>query len=46
MSKDHPTVEAVFNWVEAQYAAGRDEPISDEEILMQVMTHLTGDKNA
>jgi len=40
VNEDHPAVEAVFNWVEAQYAAGREYPISDEEMLMQVMTHL------
>ena len=40
VSKDHPAVETIFNWIELQYAAGRDEPISDEEMLMQVMTHL------
>ena len=40
VSEEHPAVEAIFKWVETEYAQGRDEPISDEEILMQVMTHL------
>ena len=40
VSEDHPAVETIFKWVEAQYAAGRDEPISDEEMSMQVITHL------
>jgi len=38
--EDHPAVEAIFNWVEAEYAAGREEPISDEEMLKQVITNL------
>ena len=37
----HPAVETIFSWVESQYAAGREESISDEEMLMQVMTHLS-----
>jgi hypothetical protein len=40
LSEDHPAVEAIFKWVETKYAQGRDEPISDEEMLLQVMTHL------
>jgi hypothetical protein len=40
VNEDHPAVEAIFKWIEAQYAAGRENPISDEEMLMQVMTHL------
>ena len=40
VSEEHPAVEAIFKWVEAQYAQGRDEPISDEEMLTQVMTHM------
>lgn len=40
VSEDHPAVEAIFKWVEAEYARGRDDPISDEEMLIQVMTHL------
>ena len=40
VSDEHPAVEAIFKWVETEYAQGRDEPISDDEMLMQVMTHL------
>jgi hypothetical protein len=40
LSEDQPAVEAIFKWVETEYAQGRDEPISDEEMLLQVMTHL------
>jgi len=40
LTEDHSAVGAIFRWVEAQYAEGRDEPISDEEMLVQVMTHL------
>ena len=40
VSEDHHALEAVFKWVEAEYAQGRDEPISDEEMLVQVTTHL------
>lgn len=36
VSEDHPTIDAVWRWVEAQYAGGRDDPISDVEMLMQV----------
>jgi hypothetical protein len=37
---DHPTVGTVWKWVEAQYTDGRHEPISDEEMLIQVLEHL------
>jgi len=40
ISEDHLAVEAIFKWVEEEYAAGREEPISNEEMLRQVMTHL------
>jgi len=40
LSEDHPSVEAIFKWVEAEYAQGRDEPISNGEMLTQMMTHL------
>jgi len=50
VSEEHPAVGAIFRWVAAEYAKsngrlrltaqGRDEPISDEEMLIQVMTHL------
>jgi len=40
VSEEHPAVEAIHKWVETQYAEGRDEPIFDEEMLLQVMKHL------
>ena len=36
----HPAVDAIHLWVEAEYATGRDEPISDDEMLVQIVTHL------
>ncbi|MFC1718506.1 hypothetical protein ACFL6S_32925 [Candidatus Poribacteria bacterium] len=36
VGEDHPAVEAVFRWVDAQYSEGRDDPISDEEMRTQV----------
>ena len=36
ISEKHPAVEAVFEWVQAQYAASRDEPISESEMVAQV----------
>jgi len=41
VSEDHPAIEAIEEWVEAQYATGRDASISDEEMLSQVMKHFT-----
>ena len=40
----HPAVDAIFAWVEAQYAAGRANVISDGEMLMQVELQLDWDK--
>lgn len=40
VGEDNPAVEAIHRWVEAEYAAGRDDPIADEEMLMQIITHL------
>lgn len=40
VSTQHPGVAAIKNFLDAQYANGRDEPISDEEMLFQVMIHL------
>ena len=40
MSEEHPAVEAIEQWVEAQYAAGRDGPIPDEEMVSHVMGRL------
>ena len=36
LSENHPAVEALFTWVNVQYSAGREEPISDEEMLIQM----------
>ncbi|MCZ6678782.1 MAG: hypothetical protein O7E52_16230 [Candidatus Poribacteria bacterium] len=48
INEDHPAVEAIVKWVEAQYAAGRDAPISNEEMSAQVersglTAHLNGE---
>jgi hypothetical protein len=40
VNEEHSAVEAIFEWVEAQYADGRDEPISDEEMMTQMIIHL------
>lgn len=40
VSEDHPAVEATHKWVVSQYEDGRDEPIADEEMLLQIMTHF------
>jgi excisionase family DNA binding protein len=40
LSEDHPALEAILEWIETQYAAGRDEPISDEEMSCQVRKFL------
>ena len=40
VNEDHPAIEEIHQWVEAQYAAGREEPISEEGMLAQVRTHL------
>jgi len=36
VSEDYPAVDEVWRWVEAQYTEGRDDPISDMEMLIQV----------
>ena len=40
VSEDHSAVEAIYQWVETEYSTGREEPISNEEILIQVAIHL------
>ncbi len=40
---DHPAIEKIHQWVEAQYAGDREEAISEEEILAQVKAHLNGE---
>jgi hypothetical protein len=37
----HPGVEAIFRWVDTQYASGREELISEAEMLEQVNAHFT-----
>ncbi|MCZ6678785.1 MAG: hypothetical protein O7E52_16245, partial [Candidatus Poribacteria bacterium] len=36
VNDDHPAVEAIHRWVEAEYESGRNDPISDDEMLLQV----------
>ena len=43
IDQDHPAIEKIHQWVEAQYAAGREEAISEEEMLAQVKIHLNGE---
>ncbi len=40
VSEDNPAIEAIFKWVEKEYNDGRDNPISDEEMLIQVTKYL------
>ena len=40
VDEDHPAIEAIHRWVEAQYAEDREEAISEGEMLAQVKTHL------
>ena len=40
VDEDHPAIEEIHRWVEAQYAGDREEAISEEEMLAQVRTHL------
>jgi len=40
VSENHSAVEAIHQWVETQYSTGREEPISNAEILVQVTIHL------
>ena len=43
VDEDHPAIEKIHQWVEAQYAGDREEAISEEEMLVQVKIHLTGE---
>ena len=43
MDEDHPAIEEIYRWVEAQYAGVREDAISDEEMLAQVKIHLNGE---
>ena len=40
VDENHPAIEEIHRWVEAQYAEDREEEISEEEMLAQVGTHL------
>ena len=40
VNDEHPAVTTIHEWIKAQYADGRDAPISDEEMLYQVVIHL------
>ena len=42
VDEDHPAIEKIHQWVEAQYAGDREEAICEEEMLAQVKIHLTG----
>ena len=37
---NHPAVDAIYQWIEAEYDAGREDAISDGGMLLQVMTHF------
>ena len=43
VDEDHPAIEEIHRWVEAQYAGDREETISEEEMLAQVKIHLNGE---
>ena len=43
VDENHPAIEEIHRWVEAQYAEEREETISEEEMLTQVKTHLNGE---
>ncbi len=40
VSEDQPAVDAIHRWVETEYANGREESISEEEMVIQGMTRL------
>ena len=43
IDENHPAIEKIYRWVEAQYVGDREEAISEEEMLVQVKTHLNED---
>ena len=43
VDENHPAIEKIHRWVEAQYAGDREEAISEEEMLAQVKIHLNGE---
>lgn len=42
LSKDHPGVRKIYNWIQNQYKGKRTTTISDKEMLAQVREHLAG----
>ena len=40
VDENHPAIEKIYRWVGAQYAGGREEAISEAEMLAQVKIHL------
>ena len=40
LDENHPAIEEIHRWMEVQYAGDRQEEISEEEMLVQVKTHL------
>ena len=43
VDEDHPAVEKIYRWVEAQYGGDREEAISEAEMLAQVKIYLNGE---
>ena len=43
VNEDHPAIEEMHRWVEAQYAGGWEDAISEKEMLAQVKIHLNGE---
>ncbi len=43
VKEEHPAIEEIHRWVEAQYAGDREEAISEAEMLVQVKIHLNGE---
>jgi hypothetical protein len=43
VDESHPAIEEIHQWVETQYVGDRVEPISEEEMLVQVKIHLNGE---
>lgn len=43
IDENHPAIEKIYQWIEAQYTGDREEAISEEEMLVQVKIHLNGE---
>lgn len=41
LTKDHPGVKKIYEWILSEYEAGRETGISDAEMYQQVKLHLT-----